>query len=148
MSTWGVCTATCALMLLLAGCGSNGAGEPTSTPGLAASPTPTSESPLNGPTAPTATSQPPAPAATFTPGPTCAPRTHNHLNIDLLRLQPGLEGAIITEIDDNSIRIVVQGVELIITGSGKLIGIGGPGDPSRELLVLLSRAIDAANYQC
>ncbi|MCH8026257.1 MAG: hypothetical protein IH866_05630 [Chloroflexi bacterium] len=126
--------------------------ESTAVPTVTQEPAPTERPAPTAtpqPPAPTATPLPPAPTTTYTPGPTCPPRTHRHLDIGTMRLQPGFTDAIITEIDADSIRIVVQGVELIITGSGKVIGIGGPGDPSRELLVLLSRAIDAANfYQC
>ena len=73
---------------------------------------------------------------------------NNHLNIDLLRLQPGMADAVISEIDSNSIRVVLQGVEFIITGRGKLIGIGGSGDPSAELFEQVALAIDAVAFEC
>ncbi len=120
----------------------------TITPQSTAAPTATQEPVPTDPPAPTATPQPPAPTATYTPKPTCPPRTYNHVNIDLLRLQPGMTGAVITEIDDNKIRIVLQGVEFDITGRGTLVGFGGRGDPSDELFEQVVGAIDAVRYQC
>ena len=124
----------------------------TIAPQGTAAPTATPQPPLpTDPPAYTATPkppQPPAPTAMFTPKPTCPPRTNNHLNMDLMRLQPGLTDAVISEIDDNRIRIVVQGVEFIITGVGKLVGLGGTGDPSSELRTQMWRAVDAVRYQC
>ena len=138
--------------LLAAACGGDST-EPeptiaTITPQSTAAPTATQEPVPTDPPAPTATPQPPARTATFAPGPTCPPRTYNHVNIDLLRLQPGLAGAVITEINDSTVRIVLQGVEFDITGRGTLVGFGGRGDPSDELFEQVVGAVDAVRYQC
>ena len=102
--------------LLAAACSGDGT-EPeptiaTITPESTAAPTVTA---APQPPAATATPQPPAPTATD-PSVGCPKRTNNHLNIDKLRLQPGMTGAVVTEIDDREIRIVLQGVEFIISG--------------------------------
>ena len=78
----------------------------------------------------------------------CPDRGHHHLNIERLQAQPGMEEAVITEIDENEISLELRGIELVISGWGKLIGIGGPGDPSNELLEQIGMAIDAVRYEC
>ena len=78
----------------------------------------------------------------------CLNRGNNHLNIELLRAQPGMAEAAITEIDEGSVGLQFEGVELIISGWGTLIGIGGPGDPTNEQLERIGLAIDAVRYEC
>ncbi len=133
--------------------GSSPAPVPTATPTATATaeratatPTPTE------PPAATATSVPPAATPTeilnVHPRIDCPKRTNIHVNIDKLAAQPGLEGAVITEIDDRSVRIEIEGIELIITGWGEVVGLGGPGDPSSELRERIHLAIDAVAYEC
>ena len=111
--------------------------EPTTTP-----PTP---SPTSEPTLPPTPTQPPTP----TVDPACAERGHNHLNIDLLSADSGLVGAVISEIDEYSVRIEIEGAELVITGWGEDIGIGRrTSNIGADLMERVVNAIDAANFVC
>ena len=55
-------------------------------------------------------------------------------------------GAVITEIDDDSIRIEFEGVEVIVNGVGPSVHI--ITNLSREQLTRLGHAIDAVVYEC
>ena len=78
------------------------------------------------------------------------PNTMLHLNIDKLRLQPGLGPgeAVITEIDDDEVSIVVGGIEITMQGWGKVVIMGGYETPSDEMRLTISAAVDAVRYEC
>ncbi len=95
----------------------------TGTPTATATPTVTATASFTALAERTATPHPP-----LQPGISCPGGPRYHLNIELLQAQPG--------------------IELIISGWGKVIGIGGPGDPSNEQLELIGLAIDAVAYEC
>ena len=120
--------------------------SPTTPP---ATLTPTTEPTAVPPTrSPTATALPPAPtqppAATVDPD--CAQRTHNHLNIDKLAAQPTMADAVITELDDDSIRIIFEGVEVIVSGIGSSLAIRT--NLANDRLAPLTRAIDVVASEC
>ena len=73
-----------------------------------------------------------------------------HLNIDKLRLQPGLGPgeAVITEIDDDEVSIVVGEAQFILQGWGKVVIVGGYGTASDEIQRMVQRAVDALRYEC
>jgi hypothetical protein len=158
-----------AVALLIAAGGSyvavNAGGSPaavtTETPEttlVPASPSPTLEPPLATGTPPAAvTATPPTegtPTSSFpSPGISCpdgAP--HYHVNIEKfqeeLRQQAGLEDAVVTEVDLDTVRVEFQGMELTLTGWGESSTIGGTGDPSRELFERFVAAIDAVLFAC
>jgi hypothetical protein len=66
----------------------------------------------------------------------------------MLRAQPGIADAVITEIDENSLLVEIQGIEIILDGWGSVVRIGGPGDPSNDLLDELLFAINGVRYEC
>ena len=115
---------------------------PTAEPTIAP-PTP-SPSATTVPTLPPPATQPPAP----TVDPACAARDYNHLNIERLRAEPGLEEAAISEINAYNVRIEIEGIEFIITGWGEDMGIGGWGQPSDELMSIVQRAVDELTFVC
>ena len=123
--------------------------SPTASP---PTPAPTAEPAAAQPTAqPTSTSElvllpPPTQFPSVTPDPACLTRDHNHLNIDKLAAHPNMAGAVITEIDDDSIRIVFEGVEVIVEGSGKLLTFSGK--LTREQQTRVVTAIDTVLYEC
>ena len=129
--------------------GATAAASPTA---LLSPPTPTAEPPTPQPT-PAASALPPtqpppqaeAPPAP-TPDPACAARDHNHLNIEKLRDQPTMADAVITEVDDDSIRIIFEGVEVIVSGIGSSLAIRT--NLANERLAPLTRAIDAVANEC
>ncbi len=94
------------------------------------------------PTEPAAPTQPPAP----TSDPACAKTTPNHLNIDKLRLQPGLTDAAIREVDSDSVGMVIDGVEVTVIGWGEVVRIHG--DLTNEQQTRILRAVDAVRYAC
>ena len=133
----------------------SGQTEPTVTASPTATqetPTATAEPTIVPPTpSPSATAVPtlPPPATEVpspTPDPACAARDHNHLNIEKLAAQPNMIGAVITEIDDDTIRIVFEGVEVIVEGSGNLLTFSGK--LTREQQTRVVTAIDAVLYEC
>ena len=131
--------------------GATEAASPTTTLETV-TPTATAEPTIVPPTpSPSATAVPtlPPPATEVpspTPDPACAARDHNHLNIEKLAAQPNMIGAVITEIDDDTIRIVFEGVEVIVEGSGNLLTFSGK--LTREQQTRVVTAIDAVLYEC
>jgi len=118
---------------------------PTTTPTTAPSTAGPTAGPTATPTFPPKGMLPP----TATVDPACVNRTHNHLNIEAFAQQPEMAGATITEIDDNEISVVFQGVTVLIQGVGELVGIASvPGELSNEQLTSLWRAVDAVSYVC
>jgi hypothetical protein len=92
--------------------------------------------------APTATPLSPKPDIDC-PGP---PRYH--LSIEKLQAQPGLAGAIITEVDIDTIRIDIQGVYFLFTGWGEHSSIGGSGTTNDQLFEQVVSALDAVLFEC
>ena len=120
------------------------AATPTVTLTALPSPTSTVVAPVALPT--------PLPSPTqllsLAPQVSCPERTHHHLNIELLTAQPGMEGAVIMEIDDRSIRIELEGSEFLIEGWLKVVGIGEPPDVNESLSRRVGGAVDAVRYEC
>ena len=54
--------------------------------------------------------------------------------------------AVITEVDDDSIRIIFEGVEVIVSGIGSSLAIRT--NLANERLAPLTRAIDAVANEC
>lgn len=122
------------------------------------------ESPTQAPATPSPTAEPPTPTPTSTLEPTalptptqsfsvdlggeCPKRMHGHLNIELLRADSQLTGAVISEIDTYSVRIEIEGIDFIITGWGEDIDIGLHGNPSDDLFERVVSAMDAVNFEC
>lgn len=152
---------------VVAACGGDDAGRPTPEPSptarRAGTPAPTTvvtltPTPLPSP-APTGVppTMPPTPAPSPTQFQSLAPEIncpdgiiydHSHLNIERLAAQPGMEDAVITEIDDSTIRIRTDEYVVEVQGVGKVVGVGGPDDLTNDQLTLISRAIDAVRYSC
>ena len=114
---------------------------PTTEPTVAP-PTPLPSVTALPPTLPPAPTQPPA----ATVDPDCAQRTHNHLNIDKLAAQPTMADAVITELDDDSIRIIFEGVEVIVSGLGSSLAIRT--NLANDRLASLTRSIDLFASEC
>ena len=117
------------------------------TPTLAATLTPT---PLPSPTATNVppTIPPPSPTQlqSFAPRISCPGRTHQHLNIELLAAQPGMEDAVITEVDEHTIRVEVDGIDVVVRGWLKVMGFHG--DLTNDQLDQISIAVDAVVSEC
>lgn len=72
-----------------------------------------------------------------------------HLNIEKLQAHPNLAGAVITEMDLDTVRIEIEGQEFTVTGWGGDVGIGGAGpEPSQGLFERVVAAIDAVRFEC
>ncbi len=113
----------------------------TSTPTVLPSPTSTSVLPVVLP--------PPLPSPTtqvqsIVPPNGCS--GHSHVAIELLAAQPGMEEAVITEVNDSSIRVELFDTEIIIIGTGDSIHIHT--DLSNDELDQISTAVDAVRYEC
>ena len=135
-----------------AAAGATVAASPTA---LLLPPTPTAEPPTPQPT-PAATALPPTqppPTPTqvvFSSGPNieCPNRSHNHLNIDKLRADARLVGAVISEIDEFKILIEIEGVEFTFIGWGENTSILIRGDPTGDLSERVGLATDDVNFEC
>ncbi len=134
-----------------------GATAPASPTAPQATLTPTTEAPTPQPTPsplPSATSVPtlpptqPPPTEAPTVDPDCAKRTHNHLNIDKLRLDPRMNGATITEVDDRTIQIEIDGLLFTVDGWGEVMIIGIPRGVSDSLDSQITGAAEALRYEC
>jgi hypothetical protein len=156
-----------ALVLIAAGAGSyvavsaggGGAGAtPTQEPSTATA-TATAETPVTSATAtpPLPTSQPSAePTATsgpIHPGITCPDgEPRYHLNIqkfqDELRQYPDFQDAVVTEVDLDTVMVETAKLTFTVTGWGEVVGIGGPSNPTNDLLEQLSLAMDAVSFDC
>ncbi len=118
-------------------------------------PAPTAEAtPAQTTALPTSTTEPVvlSPAPTQIPGVTpdlgCATEGHSHVNIEKLRLQPSLINAVITEYDDGAVLVILEGIEFLVQGRGKVVGIGEPRGVDSELSARVGGAVDAVRYEC
>jgi hypothetical protein len=117
--------------------------ETAGTP--AASGTATSLPPTSQPSAePTSTSGP------IHPGITCGDgEPRYHLNIEKLQAHPNLTGAEITEVDLDTIRIDIEGIEIFVTGWGEAgLAIAGYDPIPDDLFAQVALALDAVQYEC
>ena len=65
--------------------------------------------------------------------------------MDRLRLQPSLTDAVTSEIDDDTIRIDVEGIEVIVRGWGEVVTFHG--DLSNEQQTRILHAVDTVRYE-
>jgi hypothetical protein len=120
----------------------------TTPPPLTEPPTETAPAPTEGPTPPS-----PSPTATFDsnlppdlPPEYCDP-PRTHLNVEKLRAQPNLTGAVITEVDLDTVRVEIKGVEMFVNGWGGLVGFDSNG-ATDQLFEQVATAVNAVRFEC
>lgn len=153
--------AAVAVALLAAAGGSymavNAGGSPAAV--TTATPDATPTSPFITVTPPQATAtvaDPPLPSDTVTPDASLPPDfppvqcggPRYHLNIQKLRDHPNLAGAVVTEINQDTVRIDIDGVDFLITGWGGSLSFGGYAPSSDELFEQVVSAAHAVRYEC